>query len=408
MKFRFHIWTDLIIVLLILQLSPLYETLKEKGAVYEDVYGWERPYWYALGDTPQKHIESFKRSELHTIIGNEVKGLRAHAGIADLTAFAKLEVFGDDAEPYLSRISSNKIPQKIGSISLTYLMLENGRIEGEATFVKLGENHFYVVYAAVREAALKNWMEEQINQGESVDIVNVSEDYGVIMLAGPASRKILAECTDVSLDNADFRWLSTQHITVAGVENVRAMRVSYTGELGWELHVSMAGMLDVYTALVSTSHSENLVHVGSASLNAMRMEKAYRSGSEITNEVTLTEADVMRFSRTEGFQGAIPGTKAASRYVLTYLQIDEPTDLDDNADPLGSESVWYQGKPVGQISSGGYGYAVNHHLAYAFVPPDLNVVSNEFEILILGKPRRAVVVEQCVYDNENKLPRSND
>lgn len=390
------------------KLSPLYQTLMEKGAVYEDVYGWERPYWYAINDMPQKHVESFRRSELHNIIGNEVRGLRKHAGIADLTAFAKLEVSGQDTTSYLSRISSNKLPVKTGSISLTYLIVENGRIEGEATFVKLGDNHYYVVYAAVREAALLNWMNEQIAQDESVSIDNVSEQYGVIMLAGPESRKILSECTDVSLSNDEFRWLSTQFITVAGVENVRALRVSYTGELGWELHVPMAGMETVYNALISTSHSDGLVHVGSASLNAMRMEKAYRSGSEITNEVTLTEADVMRFSRREGFQGAEKATEAATRYVLTYLKIDEPGESDDHADPLGSESVWYQGRPIGQISSGGYGYAVNHYLAYAFIPPELNQVGNEFQVMILGQPRRAVVVEQCVYDPDNRLPRSGN
>ena len=156
-----------------------------------------------------------------------------------------------------------------------------------------------------------------------------------------------------------------------------------------------------------TQNSDKLVHVGSAALNAMRMEKAYRSGSEITNEVTLTEADVMRFARTEGFQGAGPGTQPATRYVLTYLQIDEPGQDVVLADPLGSESVWHQGKAIGQISSGGYGYSVNHYLAYAFIPPELNVVGNEFEVLILGTPRRAVIVEQCVYDKENRLPRAN-
>ena len=390
------------------KLSPLYQALMEKGAVYEDVYGWERPYWFAKNAVPQKHIESFKRSELHTIIGNEVDGLRKHAGIADLSAFAKLEVSGSDAQVYLNRISSNKLPQKTGSISLTYLMMDNGRIEGEATFVKLGENRFYVVYAALREAALMNWMQEQVADTESVSIANVSRDYGVIMLAGPASRKILAECTDASLSNDNFRWLSTQHITVAGVEDVRAMRVSYTGELGWELHVPMAAMLDVYKALTSTSQSNALVHIGSAALNAMRMEKAYRSGSEITNEVTLSEADVMRFSRKDGFQGAVLATAPANRYVLTYLQIDEPGESEVIADPLGSESVWFEGESIGQISSGGYGYAIKHYLAYAFIPPDLNKVGAEFEILILGKPRRAVVVEQCVYDNENYLPRSNE
>ena len=388
--------------------SPLYQTLMDKGAVYEDVYGWERPYWYAINGTPQKHIESFKRSELHTIIGNEVQGLRRHAGIADLSAFAKLDVSGDDAAAYLNRISSNKLPQKTGSISLTYLMLENGRIEGEATFVKLGENHFYIVYAAVREQALMNWMLEQIGESESVEIANVSEHYGVIMLAGPSSRKILAQCTTASLENTEFRWLSTQHISVAGVDQVRAMRVSYTGELGWELHVPMAGMLDVYKALTSTVHSGDLVHVGSAALNAMRMEKAYRSGSEITNEVTLTEADVARFAREQGFQGAQLSMQPAQRYVLTYLQIDEPLEADELADPLGSESVWHDGKPIGQISSGGYGYAINHYLAYAFIPPQLNQVGTEFEVLILGQPRRAVVVEQCVYDSDNLRPRSSD
>ena len=133
------------------KLSPLYEALKDKGAVYEEVYGWERPYWYAIDGVEQKHIESFRRSELFDIIGKEVSAMRAHAGIADLTAFAKVEIKGVDTEAYLDRIQSNKVPQKIGSVTLTYLMMENGRIEGEATIIKLGENHFYMVYAAVRE-----------------------------------------------------------------------------------------------------------------------------------------------------------------------------------------------------------------------------------------------------------------
>jgi len=390
------------------KLSPLYETLKDRGAVYEDVYGWERPCWYALDGAEQKHVESFRRSELFDIIGNEVRGMRAHAGIADLTAFAKAEISGTDAESYLDRIQSNKVPQKEGSVTLTYLMMENGRIEGEATIVKLGENHYYMVYAAMREAALLNWMEEEVRAGETVSFSNVSQDYGVIMLAGPVSRRILGECTDVALDNASFRWLSTQHITVAEVDKVRALRVTYTGELGWELHVPMAGMLDVYSALVSTRHSEAMVHIGSATLNAVRMEKAYRSGAEITNEVTITEGDVTRFSRDGGFQGAVPSLAPTSRWVLAYLQLDEP-DMDAvQCDPLGSESVWDQGNPVGQISSGGYGYDQGKYLAFAYIKPELNQVGTEFEIMVMGAPRRAVIIEQCVYDPQNLLPRSED
>jgi dimethylglycine dehydrogenase len=377
------------------KLSPLYETLKHRGAVYEDVYGWERPYWYAVDGVEQKHIESFRRSELFDIIGKEVRGMRSHAGIADLTAFAKLEISGSDAQSYLDRIQSNRVPQQEGSVTLTYLVMENGRIEGEATIIKLAENHYYMVYAAVREAALLNWMQEQVRVDEAVCFNNVSEDYGVIMLAGPAARRILAECTAASLDNASFRWLSSQHISVAGVEQVRAMRVTYTGELGWELHVPMAGMLDVYSALVSTSNSGAMVHIGSATLNAVRMEKAYRSGAEITNEVTLTEADVTRFSRQGGFQGAEASLKPATRWVLAYLQLDEPATDSVQCDPLGSESVWHKGNPVGQISSGGYGYDQGRYLAFAYIRPDLNQVGTEFEVLVMGESRHAVIVEQC-------------
>ncbi len=387
--------------------SPLYEALADKGAVYEDVYGWERPYWYATGGLARQHIHSFRRSPLFEVIGDEVGGLRDHAGIADLSAFAKVDISGANAAGFLDRISSNKVPQNDGSVMLTYLMLPNGRIEGEATLIKLADNHFYLVYAAVREAALLNWMREELRDDEAVEFANLSEHYGVIMLAGPAARSILAHCTDAALDNANFRWLSAQTITVAGVAGVRALRVTYTGELGWELHVPMAGMLDVYQALVSTPDSDELVHVGSATLNSLRMEKAYRSGHEITNEVTLAEADVTRFARNGGFQGAEASLAPATRWVLAYLQLDEPPAGGIACDPLGSESVWRDGRSVGQISSGGYGYDQGKYLAFAYIRPELNELGNEFEVLVMGEPRRAVVVEQCVYDPENLHPRSN-
>ena len=215
------------------KLTPLYETLKNKGAVYEDIYGWERPYWYAADGVAQKHIESFRRTTLHNIVGNEVKGLRQHAGIADMSPFAKLEIIGDDAESYLSRTSSNHPPPNIGDIVLSYFVGKNGRLEGEATIVKLDENRFYVVYAAAHEAALLNWLKEQRQNDESLSFNNLSEKIGVILLAGPASRKILADCTETALDNKNFRWLSGRYINVGGVDEVLALRVSYTGELAW-------------------------------------------------------------------------------------------------------------------------------------------------------------------------------
>ena len=387
--------------------SPLYEVLKEKGAVYQDIYGWERPYWYATGEMPREHIHDFRRSALHDIVGAEVRGLRAAAGIADLTAFAKLEIHGADAAAFLERVSSNRLPKKLGSVSLTYLVNANGRLEGEATFVKLAEGRYYAVYAAAKEASLLNWLEEQRLEDEAVGFDNVSEAYGVIMLAGPLSRDILAACTDAALDNRSFRWLSTQHITVAGVEQVRALRVTYTGELGWELHVPMAGMRAVYDALVTVGEPRGLVHVGSATLNAMRVEKAYKSGHEITNEVTLAEADLARFSRVEGFQGADASLAAPSKWVLACLQLEEPTADQPQADPLGSESIWRDGRCVGSITSGGYGYGVEAFLAWAYLDPTQAAPDNELEVMVLGQPRKARVLAEAVWDADNERPRAD-
>ena len=157
---------------------------------------------------------------------------------------------------------------------------------------------------------------------------------------------------------------------------------------------------------MSTPHSEGVVPIGSATLNAVRMEKAYRSGHEITSEVTIMEANVERFARLDGFQGANATLQPANRWVLSYLQLDEPGTDEIQSDPLGSESVWHNGKAVGQISSGGYGYHIGAYLAFAYIKPALNVVGNEFEVLVLGKPRRAVVIEQPVYDAASQLPRA--
>ena len=387
--------------------SPLYDVLKEKGAVYQDVYGWERPYWYAKDGVAQEHIHAFRRSALHEIVGAEVRGLRVAAGIADLTAFSKLEIHGTDAVTYLERVSSNRLPEKTGSLSLTYFVNPNGRLEGEASLVRLAEDRFYAVYAAVKEMALLDWLEEQRRDGEEVAFDNRSEAYGVLMLAGPMSRAILGACTDAALDNDSFRWLSARHITVGGVADVRALRVTYTGELGWELHVPMAGLRAVYDTIVAAGEPLGLVHVGTAALNAMRMEKGYKSGHELTNEVTLAEADLGRFARPSGFQGDEASLAAPEKWQLVCLQLAEPTADERQADPLGSESIWANGKCVGSIASGGYGYGVNAFLAWAYVKPSHAAPGTELNVMVLGERRRAEVLAGPVWDADNLRPRAD-
>jgi len=386
--------------------SPLYDRLADKGAVYQDVYGWERPFWYAPQGMAREHIHSFRRTRLHEVVRGEVEGLRAAAGLADLTAFAKIEVHGPDAEALLGRVTSNKVPRKVGSMVLTYLVNPNGRLEGEATLVRLAEDRFYAVYAAAREAAILNWLEEQVRVGERVGFDNVSEARGVLMLAGPKSRAILAATTRTPLDNGSFRWLTAQHITAAGVADVRAMRVSYTGELGWELHVPMAGMAPVHDALAAAGTAHGMVPVGMAALNAMRMEKGYRSGHEITNEVTLAEADLRRFSRDGGFQGADISLAAPEKWVLALLRLGEPAG-GAAADPVGSESVWAGDRCVGSVTSGGYGYGVGAFLAWAYVRPDCAAPGAALDVMVLGVRRGAEILAEPPWDPANERPRAD-
>ncbi len=384
--------------------TPLYGLLETKGAVYQDVYGWERPLWYARDGVAQAHIHSFRRTELHEILRAEVEGLRAHAGIADLSAFAKIEVHGGDATSYLERVSSNKLPKKTGSICLTYLVNENGRLEGEATCVKLAEDRFYIVYAAAKEASLLDWLKTERQTGEDVAFENVSEAFGVLMLAGPRSRDVLSQCTDAPLHNSAFRWLSAQSICVASAKDVRALRVTYTGELGWELHVPMSGLRAVYEALVAAGGAR-VVHVGSAALNAMRMEKGYKSGHEITNEVTLAEAGLERFARPGGFQGAQQSMARPEKWRIALLQLEETAEVD--ADPLGSELISQSGRPVGSITSGGFGYGVGAYLAWAYLRPEACVPGTQLDVTVLGTRRGAIVLDQAPWDPQNARPRSD-
>ena len=384
--------------------SPLYERLKEAGAVYVDVYGWERPLWYAPEGVPREHIYGFRRTRLHDIVGGEVSAMRQGAGIADLTAFAKVDVHGGDVVAFLDRVSSNRLP-RVGKIALTYFVNANGRIEGEATCARLSDTRFYLVYAAAREAALLDWMQAQLLEGEDVAFENVSNKYGILMLAGPNARDVLAKSISVSLDSRDFPWLSLQHGEISGVANARLMRVGYSGELGWELHIPIEGMPQIHDAIVESGSDFGLTRVGMAALNSMRMEKAYRSGSEITNEVTLAEADVLRFARNDGFQGAEPSRANPSKWMLALLRLDEPTG-GIIAYPLGSESVWKDSRAIGAITSGGYGYDVGAYLAWSYLHPSCACAGERLEVMVMGEMRGAEVIDGVPFDPNNQRAKA--
>ncbi len=387
--------------------SPLYEILKNQGAVFEEVYGHERPRWFATDNISQQDQYSFRRNQLHDLLAIEVACVRKAVGIMDLCAFTKIEVQGADAETFLEPMIANRLPLNTGSIVLTHFLNQRGRIELEATVVKLDENCYYLVCAAFFEQRLLDLLQlHPQHSAHTVNIINQSDAWGALTINGPHSREVLSQCTDSPLDNTNFRWLSAQQITIAN-HSCWAMRMSYAGELGWEIHTERQHLLPVYTALWNAGQQHGIGNYGSFAMNIMRMEKMFKGASELTNEVTLPEADVMRFVKLDK---AFTGDEATRRslekplpWVCAYLHI-EPNGSEDGH---GGEAVLHNGRLVGSTASVVYSHTVGTILAFAYIKPLAAKPGTALTVVIAGRERSAVVHDSPAYDPDNLLPRTD-
>jgi len=385
--------------------GPLYERLKTKGAVYEEVYGHERPRWFATGEIEQRDYYSFRRTEIHDLLAAEVKAVRERAGIMDITGFTKLEVSGPDAGRFLDALAPNRLPKNLGGIALTHLLNRRGRIEIELTVVRLAEDRFYLVCAAFFEQRLLDHL--ALHRGdEDIHVITRSDDWAALSLNGPRSRDILSACTPAALDNAGFRWMSGREIEIAG-QPVWAFRMSYAGELGWEFHGPRENMLAVYDALWKAGEAHGLANYGSFAMNIMRMEKMFQGAGELTNEVTLPEAGVMRFVKMDRqFLGRRQTQECLDRplpWVCAYIAIEPDGIWDGN----GGEAVLYDGEVVGSTASVAYGHTVGKILAFAYIKPHAAEPGTPLEVVIAGEPRAAEVLGEPAYDPQSTLPRTD-
>ena len=379
--------------------SPLYDLLKSKGAVHEEVYGFERPRFFAKGIAQEDHY-SFNRTPVDDMVAAEVKAVRDNVGIMDVTAFTKVLVEGPDAYALLDRLTANRMPQKVGSITLTHMLNRAGRIELETTIVRMADDQFYLVCAAFFEQRLLDHLAQQ-RDVEDVKISALSSDWSALSLNGPKSRNVLAHCTDADLSNAGFRWLSAQQIKVAG-HNIWAFRMSYAGELGWEFHMPNAACLDVYTALWAAGEPYQIRNYGSFAMNVMRMEKGFKGAGELTNEVTLAEADVLRFARTDkDYLGRDKTLNSDLPWICAYLEI-EP---DGKSDGHGGEAVMQGGQVIGSTASVAFGPTVGKTLAFAYIKPEASKPDTALEVVIHGVARNARVLGEPAYDPRSLKPR---
>ena len=386
--------------------NPIYDRLDRLGAQWQEVYGWERPQYYSPNGAAERH--SFRRSNAFDPVGDEVRGVRERVGIADITAFASFEVTGADAAGLLDRLSANRLPARDGGIRLTHMLTEMGGIECEMTIARLAPDRFYLTSAIMGQSHDLDWLVQHIEEGTDAKVADVTDSTGILAVTGPRARDVLIDLTDADLSNEAFRWLTAAEIDVAGVACL-ALRVSYVGELGWELHCSIDRLAEMYDAVVAAGEPHGMVHFGSYAMNVMRIEKAYKAwGSELTTEITPIEARLERFvDLNRPFIGRDASVARRDQseplsMVLVYCEVDAT----DN-DVRGNEPAFdADGNVMGIATSGTWGHTVGRSLAFVYVAPEFEAPGSTFELDLLGERRVATVLAEPAYDPANTAPRA--
>ena len=393
--------------------TPIAERLDALGAQWQDVWGWERPRYYGEAED-----YSWKRSNAHDIVAAECAGVRERVGIADLTAFAKFEVTGSDAANLLGRLSANRLPTTDGGIRLVHMLTDLGGIECEMTVTRLADDRYYLNSAIGGTTHDQDWLVQHVLPGEDVTVADVTDVTAILAVTGPRARDVLATCTDADLSSAAFPWLNAREVHVAGVP-VTALRVSYVGELGWELHHPIARMPELYDALLAAGEPHGMVHFGSYAMNAMRIEKAYKAwGGELTTEITPIEACLDRFvdldtpgrdflgrDATLARRDAAGPDLAGLDMVLVYCAVDaSDSDCRGNEptyDPAGNGSA-----AMGITTGGAWGHTVGRSLAFAYVDPAFRAAGSTFEIALFGERHTATVLAGAAHDPTNERLRA--
>ena len=390
-----------------LRQAPCFDRMEKLGAVFGQVYGWERPNWFAPEGVEAKDVWSFRRSNYFEHVGNECKHVHENVGLLDMSAFSKFEVTGTGAAGWLDAILANRIPRKIGRLGLCHLLSTNGGVRSEFTVYKIGEENFYLVSAGAFERHDFDVLSRLLPSDGSVRLDKVTTQQGVLVLAGPCARDVLAKVTDADLSTQAFPWLSGKHIDV-GVANANALRVNFVGELGWELHHPIEMQNYIFDLLMDAGKEFDIRPFGIRAMNSLRLEKSYRLiPRELSIEYAALESGLDRFVRLDknafiGREGLLAWRERGFRYTFATLDVH---DIEDT-DARGSEPVFSGDKMIGRCTSGGYGWRLGKSLALAMIERGAESIGNELEVEIFRKRHRATVLEESPFDPSNERLRT--
>ncbi len=393
-----------------LRTAPAYDRQKEMGAQFGQVNGWERPNYYGPKDAPadfDHNGRSFRRGAWWPYAVEEARAIRSTVGIIDATAFTKHLVRGPGATAFLDHFTCNKLPA-VGRINLTYALTDHGTTRTEYTIVRLKENEYYLISAGAWTAYDHDFLQKSAEDfmaagGGGIDIHDVTTQWGVYALAGPNARALLKDIVKDAdpasvLGNKRFPWLSYRDIEL-GMCPVRAVRVAYTGELGWELHYPIEFGRYLWDLIWSVGAGHGLKAVGARAQNWLRQEKSYRAfGNELGRDATPLEAGLDRFvDLGKEFRGKARMLETGIRSKCVTLLIDGPGDTD----PWGKEALLKDGVKVGRLTSGGYSVAFDKQIGMGYVTPDLAVPGTRLKVKILRQEWDAVVTEDSPFDPAN-------
>ncbi|MEL6946436.1 MAG: FAD-dependent oxidoreductase [Pseudomonadota bacterium] len=416
-----------------LKTTPSYERQKALGAVFGGVYGWERANWYApkgyelpvedrgVGADVLVHENhapadytgrvrekwSFRRSNYFEHVGNEVKAVTESCGLLDMSAFAKMEVSGPGARDWLESIFANTIPKKRGRIALCHILTQHGGVKSEFTVYEWKPGRFYLVSAGAYETHDHDVLFRHLPDDGSVSLTPITQMHGVLVLAGPNSRKVLERLTRTSLSNADFPWLSGKQISI-GTATAHALRVNFVGELGWELHHPIEQQNAIWDALMEAGAEFGIKPFGIRAMTAMAIEKSYRLiPRELSIEYSAYESGLNRFIKLSkdfiGKDALVARHERGDDWCFVTLEVHDVTDNDAR----GSEAIYHDGTLVGRATHGTWGFRVNKSLALAMVKPGYEAIGTALEIKLLGKVHKATVIEESPFDAANARLRAD-
>jgi 4-methylaminobutanoate oxidase (formaldehyde-forming) len=392
-----------------LRRSPLYGRLKAEGAVFGEKLGWERPNWFAAvsADETTADVYSYGRQNWFAAVGREHRAVRERVAIFDQTSFAKFLLVGRDAEAALSWISANDVVKPPGTLTYTQMLNARGGIECDLTVARLADDRFYIVTGTGFATHDFHWIRSNIPAGLDAHLVDVTSQHAVLSLMGPLARDVLSALTRDDVSNAAFPFGACRTIAVAGAP-VLALRVTYVGELGWELHVPVEFAATVYDRLIEAGQEHGIANAGYRAMESLRLEKAYRAwGADIGPDHSPLMAGLgwaVKLKKSTAFLGREALEEQRRRplpRLLAGFTVDDPDIV-----LFGRETIFRDGKRVGWLSSGGWGYTIGKNIGLGYVRNsetgvDANyVMSGRYELEVATERVPASVFLQPLYDPE--------